>query len=275
MSKVEAYPPGTFAWADLTAQDTEKAKQFYSQLFGWESEDIPVSEGMVYTIMRKNGADAAAIAPPPQDFTEGRPAWNSYISVDNVDDTARRAQELGAKVIMEPMDSMDAGRMAVIQDPQGATFMLWQPNQSIGAKVVNEPGALVWNELYSNDRQGSIDFYTKLFGWTADTQKMPGGIDYVIFKNKGRGAAGLMEITPSMGEMPPMWTVYFAVDDVDKALAQVEEAGGKRDFDPMSIPDLGTFVMVEDPVGAHVFLMQMVREPEPLPQSMTQSQKVQ
>src|ERR1700727_2986429 len=167
MGERTQHTPGTFSWTDLNTTDQEAAKAFYSALFGWEIEDMPAGEGVVYSMAAIDGKWVGAISPQPQQQRDAGvpPAWNSYITVEDVDDSAARAQELGATVHAPPFDVMDAGRMAVVQDPQGAFFEIWQPKEHIGASLVNAPGALVWNELASPDLEASSAFYGALFDW--------------------------------------------------------------------------------------------------------------
>src|SRR3954454_4623790 len=121
MGERTSYEPGTFCWVDLATTDQDGAKSFYSELFGWEADDRPAGEGITYSMQRLRGKDVAAIAPqPPQQREMGvPPLWNSYVSVTSADEAADRAKELGATVHAPPFDVLDAGRMAVIQDPQG------------------------------------------------------------------------------------------------------------------------------------------------------------
>src|SRR5919108_3402626 len=144
MGERTQYAPGTFCWADLATTDQEAAKAFYSGLFGWEADDMPAGEGVTYSMMRLDGKYAAAIAPQPQQQRDAGvpPAWSSYVSVESADEAADRAARLGATVHAPPFDVLEAGRMAVIQDPQGAFFMVWQPRDHFGAALVNAPGAL-------------------------------------------------------------------------------------------------------------------------------------
>jgi len=197
MSERTQYAPGTFSWADLSTTDQDAAKAFYSGLFGWQADDRPVGDGVVYSMMQLRGKDAAAISPQPQQQAEAGvpPMWNSYITVEDADATAARAGELGATVHAPPFDVMDVGRMAVIQDPQGAFFMLWQPKSHIGAGLVNEPGALCWNELQSPDVDASATFYGDLFGW--ETQQFEGSPDpYLVVMNNGRGNGAISPGSP-------------------------------------------------------------------------------
>lgn len=110
---------GMISWSELLTSDLEAAKKFYAQLFGWELERAPM-EGMEYTIVKSNGREIAGMmATPPQ--AEGTPPnWGIYITVDDVDATADKAVELGAKICMPPQDIPQVGRFCVLQDPQGA-----------------------------------------------------------------------------------------------------------------------------------------------------------
>ncbi|MDX6633488.1 MAG: uncharacterized protein QOG09_255 [Solirubrobacterales bacterium] len=248
MGERSEYAPGTFSWTDLATTDQEGAKAFYSELFGWQAEDMPVGDGVNYSMMRLDGRDVAAIAPQPQAQREAGvpPLWNSYVSVENADASAERAKELGANVHVPPFDILEAGRMAVIQDPQGAFFMVWQANQHIGAGLVNVPGALAWNELASSDLDGSKAFYSELFGW--EISPFEGSPEpYLAIKNGDANNGGIREATPP--GTPPHWLVYFGADDVEASLAKVEELGGTKVAGPISI-GMGSIGVAQDPQGA-------------------------
>ena len=140
---------------------------------------------------------------------------------------------------------MSVGRMAVIQDPQGAFFMLWQPREHIGAGLVNAPGALVWNELQSPDLDASASFYGDLFGWQVE-QADEMQDRYLSIKNAGDNNGGMRELTPPS---PPNWLVYFGVEDVEEALAKVDELGGSKLAGPIDI-QIAKIAVVADPQGA-------------------------
>jgi hypothetical protein len=249
MGERTQHTPGTFSWTDLNTTDQEAAKAFYSGLFGWEITDMPAGEGVVYSMAAVGGKWVGAISPQPQQQRDAGvpPAWNSYITVNSVDDAAARAGELGATVHAPPFDVMEAGRMAVVQDPQGAWFLLWQPNQHVGAGLVNAPGALCWNELGSPDLDGSAKFYGDLLGWT--TEPMEGGdMPYLVIKTAdGHRNGGIRPPTPPGA--PPFWLVYFAAEDLDATLAKVSELGGNV---LMGNTDIGIarIAVVQDPQGA-------------------------
>src|SRR5918996_2200046 len=165
-----SYEPGTFCWIDLGTTDREGAKAFYQGLFGWDAVDSPMGEGETYSIMMVEGESVAAIYDQPRQQREAGvpPFWFSYVAVASADDAAAAAKEAGGSVHAEPFDVMEAGRMAVIADPTGAMFGVWQAGENIGAGRVNEPGALTWNELASNDVEAASNFYAELFGWSIE-----------------------------------------------------------------------------------------------------------
>jgi predicted enzyme related to lactoylglutathione lyase len=241
------YAPGTFCWTDLTTTDQDAAKAFYGGLFGWEADDVPVGDEMVYSMQKLGGKDVAAISPQPQMQRDAGvpPAWNSYVSVEDADTVAEKAKELGATVHAPPFDVMESGRMAVIQDPQGAFFMPWQAKEHFGAALVNATGALVWNELATPDMEASQAFYGDLFGWAVEpfeSSPMP----YLSIQNADAGNGGIREVQE--GE-PPHWLVYFGVEDVEAGIAKVEELGGTKLAGPIDI-EIAKFAVVQDPQGA-------------------------
>ncbi|MFQ5400246.1 MAG: VOC family protein [Anaerolineae bacterium] len=251
MQEVESYPHATFSWVDLATTNPDAAKKFYSGLMGWEAEDFPAGENMVYTMLRLHGRDVAALTGMPP-FLEGTPPhWSSYICVDDLDAAAAKATELGGTIVMPPSDVMDAGRMAVVQDPTGAFFNLWQAGNHIGAKLVNIPGTLCWNELLSQDAETAAKYYSTLFDWEVQREtQQESGSDYIMFVNNGRFTGGLLQIQPEWGEMPSSWGVYFSVADCDAAAAKAVELGGKILNPPTNIPGTGRFALIQDPQGA-------------------------
>lgn len=247
MGERASYAPGTFCWVDLTTTDQDAAKAFYTALFGWQVLDMPVGDGVVYSTMLLGSERVGAISAQPQAQRDAGapPVWNSYISVSDADAIVERSRELGASVHAPPFDVMDAGRMGVIQDPQGAYFAVWQPNEHHGATLVNAPGALSWNELASPDLDGSAEFYGQLFGWEITAMEgMP--MPYRVIANAGHSNGGMTELTQPA---PPHWLVYFAVEELDGALAKVEELGGKKLAGPIDV-GIAKIGIVGDPQGA-------------------------
>ena len=248
MGERTKYTPGTFSWTDLSTTDPDAAKSFYSSLFGWDAEDIPVGEGTVYSMMKIDGKDVAAISVQPQQQRDAGvpPAWNSHVTVESADDAAARAQDLGGAVHAGPFDVFDVGRMGVVQDPQGGFVMVWEPKANIGAGLVNGPGLLSWNELATSDIDAAASFYRQLFGWT--TEPIEGAEPpYLVVKNsEGWNNGG---IRSSQGPEPTYWLVYFGTDDVDRDVAKISELGGRHLVEPTDI-GAGRIGIAQDPQGA-------------------------
>jgi predicted enzyme related to lactoylglutathione lyase len=259
MGERTQYVPGTFSWTDLTTTDQNAARAFYGELFGWTADDMPAGEGIVYSMMKVGDAHVAAISSQPQAQREAGvpPMWNSYVTVASADDAAAKAAELGATVHAPPFDVFDAGRMAVIQDPQGAFFEIWEPKQHIGAGLVNAPGALVWNELASNDLDGSSAFYSGLFGWSI--AQFPGSEQvYLAIRNGDASNGGIREVTPP--GVPPHWLVYFGVDDLAATMERVGALGGAIHAGPIDI-QMAKIAIAADPQGAAFALYDGMMEP--------------
>jgi predicted enzyme related to lactoylglutathione lyase len=248
MAERTKYTPGTFCWTDLSTTDQDAAKRFYTALFGWGVVDNDVGEGMVYSMVKVGDHEVAAISAQPEQQREAGvpPAWNSYVSVESADDALARAKELGATVHADAFDVFDVGRMGVVQDPQGAYILVWEPKAHIGATLVNAPGALAWNELATNDMDGSASFYSQLFGWSVEPMEgmeMPYSI---IKKADGTSNGG---IRPAQGPEPNYWLNYFGSDDVDAGFAKISELGGRQLLPPTDI-GVGKIGIAQDPQGA-------------------------
>ena len=254
-----SYAPGTPSWVDVQTTDPAAAKTFYAALFGWEYADNPV-EGTdaVYSMAEKNGQPVAAIsAQQPEQVKMGiPPLWNTYITVDDADATAGKVEGAGGAVLAPAFDVMDAGRMAVLADPTGAVFMVWQAKEHPGAALVNEPGTLCWNELMTTDLDTALPFYGDVLGWTFDDFGDP-ATTYKICKVGDDGVAGAQP--PPMEGIPPSWAVYFTVDDADAIVERAKVGGATILVEPFDIP-IGRIAAIQDPQGA-VFSITQLAEP--------------
>ncbi len=256
MPAMTEHAAGTVSWVDLAAWDLEKAQDFYGALFGW-TFDPSSKENGYYTMARKNGQHVAAMMPRPKD-APFPPAWNTYFAVESVDRSVARVKELGGQVMMEPMDVMEAGRMAFCTDTTGAAFGFWQPNLFPGAGLVNEPGAMAWHEAKSRDGAKAVAFYKDLFGMTAD--KMPDDrMQYWVVKKDGRETAGVMQMDASTpANVPPHWMTTFSVANTDEAAATVTAKGGQVLMQPFDSP-YGRIAIVADPGGATFGIITLAR----------------
>jgi hypothetical protein len=250
-----AATPGRFCWAELATDDREGAEGFYSELLGWSADSQELPDGSVYTMMRTPSGGAGGVMDMPAEMrAQGVPPnWLQYVSVQDVEASAARAAELGGAVIAEPFDVMSLGRMAVVADPAGGVFALWQPGDHEGYDAdPMQPGGVVWHELNTRDAAAARPFYEELFGWGSMEMPMPGAdAPYVIFTGGEDQVAGLMPMGPEFpAEVPSHWRVYFAVSGTEAATDRAAELGGTVTFPPMESP-YGTFAGVADPSGAH------------------------
>lgn len=244
--QIDTYDPGTPSWVDLGSPDPAAAADFYSRLFGWTVVDLGPEAGG-YRMAYLHDRPVAGIGPQQQ--PDSPPYWTTYISVSDIDATAKAVRAAGGQVHLEPMDVLDAGRMAVFADPTGAPFSAWQPRAHQGAGVVNEPGALCWNELATRDPAAARRFYPAVLGWAA-TEHDTGDVPYTVWTLRDREVAGMLPMDERWPtDLPPHWMAYFAVEDTDTAAVTAERLGGRVLVAPTDIPP-GRFAVLGDPQGA-------------------------
>jgi predicted enzyme related to lactoylglutathione lyase len=281
MPERDGYIPGVPCWVDTTQPDPDAAADFYGPLFGWELEDaMPDGSDAKYLIGRIRGGDVGAIS-SQQEGDPGPPRWNTYIWVDSADETAAKVKDAGGTVLMEPFDVMDAGRMAVLADPEGAVFCVWQAKQHKGSQVVNEHGSVNFNGLNTRDPEGAKRFYGEVFGWGVldlgggglmwtlpgygDHLETftPGMRENMAEMNAPEGfedvVASLLTIGGDQPDTPAHWNVTFGVDDADATAAQAKELGGTVIVEPMDAPWVRMSV-IADPAGAMFVANQFVPE---------------
>ena len=256
MPKRTEYAQGTPNWVDLQTTDQAAAKQFYSSLLGWSYDDNPMpGGGAVYAMATVDGETVAAIAPMPPGAPEGRPPmWNTYIAVDDVDTEVDEVTLAGGEVLMPAFDIGDAGRMTFIADPTGAVVGLWQAYGHIGATLVNETGAVIWNELITDKPDLALAFYDAVVGMSNATVEMAPGQNYRLLKAGGTDVGGCME--PPMPGVPNHWHVYFAVDDADATAIKARTEGGQVVVEPFEIPSVGRSAVLSDPQGGVFSVLQ-------------------
>jgi predicted enzyme related to lactoylglutathione lyase len=260
MANIDKHPAGSFCWIELHTTDQPAAKNFYQSLFGWSADDMPMGPNDFYTIFRLQGRDTAAgCTLRPEERSQGVPAhWLIYIAVDNADAAAAKAQQLGGKILAPAFDVMDAGRMAIIQDPTGATFCPWQANKNAGIGIAQVAGTLCWADLSTPDAKGATDFYAGLFGWQiAADPKDPSG--YLHIKNGEQFIGGIPPATHRPPGAPPHWMAYFQVDDVDATASKAKGMGAKLCLEPMSMEGVGRLAVIGDPQGATFAIFKSAR----------------
>jgi len=247
MGERTRYEPGTFCWAGLATSDPAAATAFYTSVFGWEAEALSAGQAGMYTILRHAGQDVAILyRQTAQARAAGAPPhWTSYISVEDAGAAATRAGQLGGSAVFrEPFD-VPGGRVAAIADPAGAVVSLWQPRPRIGATLVNDVGALCWNELATADPGPAKAFFGDLLGW----QYQASGSGCVTIINAGRRNGSICAQTGRERGIPPAWLPHFTVEDADDAARNAEQAGGRR-LGPAAAIRAGRFTVIADPQGA-------------------------
>lgn len=258
MGTREQYDEGVPSWIDLMSPDVDASKAFYTELFGWDARDEHDDEGnRIYVSFMMDGKEVAGLG-GQLPGTEGMPAaWNSYINTSDADATAKKAERAGGSVLMAPMDVMEAGRMAVLRDPSGASICLWEPRQHIGARLVNGTGLFGWSELLTRQPDAVRSFYEEAFGWQLVDQDMgPAGTYTVATFDGHRSFAGLMQMPEDVPDhVPNYWTIYLGSEDVDADCKRVQELGGAIVAEPFSIPGVGRVAVVADPQGGTFNLM--------------------
>jgi uncharacterized protein len=277
----DGYIPGVPCWIDTSQPDPEAAAEFYGALFGWELEDVmpPDAPGQ-YFMARIRGKDVAGVGSIP----EGAPQmaiWNTYVWVDSADETASKVRDAGGSVMMEPFDVMDAGRMAVFTDPEGAVFFAWEARANKGSQIVNEHGSNNFNNLNTRDLERAKAFYGAVFGWEtleldrgAQMWTLPGYGDHLEELSPGlrkgmeeMGApkgfedvvAGVNEIRDDQPDTPAHWGLTFAVDDADAIAEKATELGGKVIAPPFDAPWV-RMTVIADPQGATFVASKFVPE---------------
>jgi uncharacterized protein len=292
MPERDGYIPGVPCWVDVSEPDPEAALDFYGGLFGWEFEDVmPGGSESRYFIARgqaksssifdTSGAlrsgEVAAVRSIPE-AAPPRPMWNTYFWVESADEAASQVSAAGGNVVVQPFDFMDACRTAVFTDPEGAAFGVWEAKEHKGARLVNDPGAVVFNNLNTRDVDGAKSFYGSVFGWRtgpigggAEGWTLPGYGDWLEREHhpglrKQMAEAGaprgfedvvgsIVPIADDQPDTPPHWSVTFAVADADATAAKATELGGTVIVPPFDAPwSTPTYTIritvVADPQGA-------------------------
>lgn len=252
MSERTELLPGSFCWPELATPDAAKAKAFYAGLFGWTPVDVP-SSGGTYTLLQLRGLDVAACRTLSKDeLAQGIPSYfMTYVSTASADSSAEKVKELGGKVLFGPFDVEGIGRMAVVQDPGGVVFALWEARGHIGARLVGEESTLCWTELVTKDPDGARAFYGALFGWTTKSSEAS-TVEYYELLREGQAIGGLLPMKGEWwGDVPPHWMPYFFVASCDATVAKAAELGGAAVVPPMDIPNVGRFSVLRDDQGAH------------------------
>lgn len=253
MPEMHHYETGTPCWVDLSTSDVDGALAFYREVFDWEDEAVPTDQGPDYHFLRRGGQVVAGLGPQPPGQAQAGvpPTWTTYLAA-GADDHSAKAEAAGGSVLMPAMDIMKEGRMAIVADPTGAATGLWEARAHHGATLVNEPGAVTWNELNTHDLEASSTWMREVFGVTLTD--VPGAPNpYRTFSVAGEERGGIMQMGSDMARFPSHWMTYFGAGDADAVIARATAAGGTVNVEPWDSP-FGRMAVLSDPQGA-VFMI--------------------
>ena len=259
MANIDKHPAGSFCWVELATTDQNAAKIFYTSLFGWTVDDSPMGPGDFYSMFRLSGRDTGAgYTMRKEQRAQGVPPnWMIYLAVENADQAASKAAQAGGTVLSPAFDVMDAGRMAVIQDPTGAIFSVWQPKNSKGIGISGD-NAFCWADLSTPNPDRASKFYADMFGWQLmKDEKDPSG--YIHIKNGENFIGGIPPATHRNPNIPSHWLIYFQVADPEAATAKVAQLGGKILMPARKMENVGAWSIVADPQGAVFALFKSAR----------------
>jgi predicted enzyme related to lactoylglutathione lyase len=259
MSQRDDYEPGVPCWVDTLQPDPDAAMAFYAALFGWQFAgpgDMPGDPRGRYFVAGLRGRDVAGVGSQPAGSSPPAPGWNTYVHVGSADEAARSARSAGGAVLVEPFDALPAGRMAVLADPGGAPFCVWEAKERKGAQLVNEPAAWAMSHLSTPDPEHAAAFYGALFGWTTETFgegagavtmfRLPG---YVGGEPQQPVSRDVIATMGTRDDAPPQWSVNFWDHDVDATAAKAVELGGTAIATPFDTP-ISRMAVLADPYGA-------------------------
>jgi uncharacterized protein len=252
MPNIDKHPAGDFCWIELHTTDQAAGKNFYSSLFGWTIQDMPMGPGDYYTMffLEDRSTGAACTLQKDQLAQHVPPHWMLYVATENTDASAAKAVELGGKVLAPPFDVMDAGRMAVLQDPTGAIFCIWQANKNQGTTITGVDGTICWADLSTADQDRASSFYSLLFGWTIVKEEEEPKHNYWHIKNGEQFIGGIPPASHRDPKIPPHWEIYIQASDCDSIASKAKGMGAKLYLPPKDFENVGRISVIADPQGA-------------------------
>jgi uncharacterized protein len=262
MSKRDTYPPGVPCWVDVGVHDVDGAMSFYGELLGWDFKGLGLmpDHGGQYFVATREGDDVAGVGSLPADTS---PDWKTYIAVASADDTAARAASAGGEVLVARFDAPPAGRMAVLADPTGAVFCIWEAGERQGAQRINEPGAWAMSLLQTTDPDRASRFYRELFGWNTEGEglslcRLPGYVGGEPEQPVPRDV--IAAIVPAQDGAESHWSVDFWIDDVDVAAEAAPRLGGSVIVPPQDM-EIARQAVLADPEGAAFSVTKISKKP--------------
>jgi uncharacterized protein len=232
---------GSFVWHELMTSEVPAAVAYYQKVVGWKTQPFDANYLMW---VAKSGPMGGVHTLPAGQIT---PYWLPYVGTTDIEATVQQAQKLGGKVVTPVTDIPNAGRYAVLADPQGATFGVhWSPSSMVPSGMP-QLGQFAWHELATTDYQAAFAFYQALFGWEKVGEHDMGQMGvYFMYGLNGQALGGMFNKPPAM---PVAWCCYANVADARKAAKVAVKAGGKLLNGPMQVPGGSWIAQIADPQG--------------------------
>jgi predicted enzyme related to lactoylglutathione lyase len=245
-------PTGRFVWFEYVSKDVKKAQAFFGEVFHWKTKDVPMPQG-TYQMIMLGDKQIGGYLPTPQGAPE-HAHWLSHLQVTNAQETANKVKQLGGRILKETMKMGDFGNMAVVADPMGAPLALWQPLKIEGepSEYTGKDNDWIWNELYSDNPEKSIEFYKAIGGFEVKSMDMGPQGTYHVLESGGKGRAGIMK----MQGVPPNWMPYVKVASCDATIAQAKRLGANIKMAGEDVPNVGRLGVFMDPLGAPLGVLQ-------------------
>lgn len=249
MTTRTSIPPGEPCWADLWTSDVPGTRRFYSELFGWTAR-APSPEFGGYWMFERDGAPIAGGMGSMGDMAADD-TWTAYFCTEDIDAAIKRAAAAGASVHGEAMPVADLGVQAVLVDPTGARFGLWQPGTFPGFSATGETGAPSWFELHTADHAAAVAFYEELFAWEVTRAADSDEFRYYTCRPAGTDddVVGLMDSRQWLSDGGAHWAIYWQVADAAAAVARAQSLGATVKQGPDRTP-YGVLALLGDPAGA-------------------------
>lgn len=249
------YVTGAPNWLDVGTPDLDGAVSFYGGLFGWRFRSAgPEAGGYGFF-----GLDGRIVAGGMRTTEEqGPPSWTVYFQAPDAGAAAKASGEARGGVLVQPMDVMDQGTMAILADRAGVPFGIWQPGQRKGLDVAGETGALCWVELHTADVAAAAAYYRAVLSLETSAVSFPGG-SYTCLNPAGEGEeamfGGVVPLAEDPADTGAGWLPYIAVDDADATVARASELGGSVGMPATDIEGVGRVARLADPYGARFAIL--------------------
>ena len=246
---------GNFVWYEHMAKDPTAAIGFYTEVAGWKTQPFG-KQGYTMWVGSQGPLGGVMTIPAEAAKTGARPSWMAHVQVTNLEQTTALAKQLSGKICKNITAIPTVGRFAVLADPQGAPFMVFQPDAQMTAHDTTKAGEFCWNELLTPDSTAAFSFYSQLFGWKILQEMDMGAMGvYRIFGIGEKRIGGILTTTKD-SQMPPMWLFYTETPDLDAAIKRAKELGATVMNGPLDVPGGGRIAQLTDPQGAPFALHQ-------------------